>query len=78
MYIETPRMIIRDFVPEDAADLHDIFGDEDTMENCEPAYDFEKSTEFLTSFCIGRKGAVAAVHKDSGKSMGYILLKAFD
>ena len=27
MYIETERMIIRDFIPEDAADLHDIFGD---------------------------------------------------
>ena len=56
MYIETPRMIIRDFTPEDAADLHDIFGDDETMENCEPAYDFEKTKEFLTSFCIGRKG----------------------
>ena len=39
MYIETPRMIIRDFVPEDAADLHNIFGDEETMENCEPAFE---------------------------------------
>lgn len=52
MHIETPRMIIRDFTPEDAADLHDIFGDDETMENCEPAYDFEKTKEFLTSFCI--------------------------
>ena len=78
MYIETPRMIIRDFVPEDAADLHDIFGDDETMENCEPAYDFDKTKEFLTSFCIGRKGAVAAVHKESGKMMGYILFNEFD
>ena len=38
MYIETQRMVIRDFTPEDAADLHDIFGDDETMENCEPAY----------------------------------------
>ena len=37
MYIETPRMIIRDFILEDAADLHDIFGDDETMENCESA-----------------------------------------
>lgn len=62
MNIETTRMIIRDFTPEDAADLYDIFGDDETMENCEPAYDFEKTKEFLTSFCIGRNGAVAAVH----------------
>ena len=78
MYIETPRMIIRDFVPKDAADLHDIFGDDETMENCEPAYYFEKTKEFLTSFCIGRKGAVAAVRKESGKMMGYILFKRQD
>lgn len=78
MYIETPRMIIRDFTPEDAADLHEIFGDDETMENCEPAYDFEKTKEFLTSFCIGRKGAVAAVHKESNKVIGYILFNEAD
>ena len=78
MYIETPRMIIRDFVSEDVADLHEIFGDSETMASCEPAYDFQKTKEFLNSFCIGRKGAVAAVHKESGKMMGYILFHAFD
>ena len=78
MYVETPRMIIRDFTPEDAADLHEIFGDDETMENCEPAYDFEKTKEFLTSFCIGKKGAVAAVHKESSKVIGYILFNQAD
>ena len=78
MNIETPRMIIRDFTPEDAADLHEIFGDDETMENCEPAYDFEKTKEFLTSFCIGRKGAVAAVHEESKKVIGYILFNEAD
>lgn len=73
MYIETQRMIIRDFVPKDAADLHEILGDDETMEHCEPAYDFEKTKEFLTSFCIERRGAVAAVHKESEKLIGYIL-----
>ena len=78
MYIETVRLIIRNFAPEDAADLYEIFGDDETMENCEPAYDFEKTKEFLTSFCIGRKGAVAAVHKKTGKLIGYILFNEFD
>ena len=78
MYIETPRMIIRDFTRSDTADLHDIFGDDETMKNCEPAYDFEKTEKFLTSFCIGRKGAVAAVHKESGKMMGYILFNELE
>lgn len=78
MHIETVRMIIRDFTPGDAADLQEIFGDEETMKNCEPAYDFEKTEKFLTSFCIGKNGAVAAVHKESGKMMGYILFKRQD
>lgn len=78
MHIETPRMIIRDFIPEDVADLHEIFGDNETMENCEPAYDLEKTKAFLTSFCIDRKGAVAAVHRESGKMMGYILFNELD
>lgn len=78
MYIETTRMIIRNFVPEDAADLYEILGDNETMENCEPAYDFEKTKAFLTSFCIGRNGAVAAVHKESGKMIGYILFHESD
>ena len=73
MHIETLRMTIRDFTPQDAADLHAIFGDDETMENCEPAYDFEKTRDFLSSFCIARKGAVAAVHRQNGKTIGYIL-----
>ena len=78
MYIETQRMIIRGFIPEDAADLHEIFGDDETMENCEPAYSFEKTEQFLTSFCISRKGAVAAVHRENGKMIGYILFNEVD
>ena len=78
IYLETPRMIIRSFTEEDAADLHDIFGDAVTMENCEPAYDFEKTRKFLASFCMERRGAVAAVHKESGKVIGYILFNEFD
>ena len=33
MYIETPRILIRDFTPDDAADLHEILGDAETMEH---------------------------------------------
>ena len=73
MYIETSRMIIREFIPQDAADLYEIFGDAETMVNCEPVYDYEKTKKFLKSFCIDHHGAVAAVDKESGKMIGYIL-----
>ena len=73
MQIQTQRMIIREFVAADWAGLQEILGDEETMANCEPAYDPEKTKAFLEAFCIGRKGAVAASHRSSGKLIGYIL-----
>lgn len=73
MYLETARMVVRSFTPEDAGDLHEILGDAETMRNCEPAYSLEKTKAFLAGFCIGRGGAVAAVHRASGKVVGYIL-----
>ena len=70
MYIETERMIIRDYTMDDLKDLHEIFGDAEVMKNCEPAYNIEKTSNFLSEFCIRKRGAVAAVHKDSGKMIG--------
>lgn len=73
MYIETDRLIIRDFELTDAEDLQEILGDEETMKYCEPAYSFEKTKKFLKEFCIDKKGAVAAVQKEREKVIGYIL-----
>lgn len=78
MHIETSRLIIRPFLPTDVAGLHTIFGDEATMENCEPAYSFEKTEEFLLSFCIGRQGALAATLREDGTLIGYILFKEME
>lgn len=76
MYIETERLVIREFTLEDVGDLHEILGDEETMKLCEPAYSYAKTREFLEDFCIGRRGALAAAQKDSGKVIGYILFKS--
>ena len=78
MHIETDRLILRYFTPADAADLHEILGDDETMKNCEPAYDFDKTQSFLESFCIAKKAALAAVQKESGKVIGYILFKPLE
>ena len=77
MFIETERLIVRDFNADDAQDLHGILGDAETMKNCEPAYDFEKTKKFLEEFCILKKGAFAAALKDSGKVVGYILFNSW-
>ena len=78
MLIETERMIVRDFNSDDVNDLYEILGDEETMKNCEPAYNFEKTQKFLEDFCIVKKGAAAAVLKDSKKVIGYILFKPLE
>ena len=78
MQLNTERLMIRDFMADDVHDLHAIFGDAETMKNCEPAYDFEKTKRFLMDFCIGRKGALAAVHRESGRVIGYLLFNQFD
>ncbi len=44
--IETARLILREFQPEDAADLQEILGDWETMRYCEPPYDLEKTKSF--------------------------------
>lgn len=78
MYIETDRMIVRDFTMNDVNDMYEIFGDDETMRNCESAYTIEKTAEFLENFCIKKNGAVAAVHKENNKVIGYILFKEYD
>jgi len=78
MLIETERMVVRDFKQDDVCDLHEILGDAETMKNCEPAYPFEKTRKFLEEFCIEKKGAVAAVLKNSNKIIGYILFNPLE
>ena len=77
MNIETARMVIRDFTINDINDMQDILGDAETMKNCEPAYTIEKTADFLQKFCIEKGGAVAAVHKETAKVIGYILFNEF-
>ena len=78
MNIKTDRMIIRDFTMNDINDMQDILGDAETMKNCEPAYTIEKTADFLQKFCIEKKGAVAAIRKDTAKVIGDILFNEFN
>lgn len=78
MCFKTERMVVREFTPADAADLHEILGDAETMRNCEPPYTPEATVQFLNEFCIGRKGGLAAVHNETGKVIGYLLFTVSD
>ena len=78
MRLETARLYIRNFSPDDADDLQEILGDSETMRYCEPAYSFEKTQKFLREFCIEKGGAFAAVLKRSQKVIGYLLFKPLE
>jgi len=71
--IITERLVVREFVPEDANALYEILSDRETMRYCEPPYSFEKTQEFLMSFCIARHAALAVEEKMSRRVIGYIL-----
>lgn len=70
---ETERTLARYFTLEDFTDLHEILGDPIVMENTEPAYDEEQTREFLEGFCVKRRQAIAIVHKEDKKVIGYAL-----
>jgi len=78
MFLETDRMILRNFAEGDLADLHEIFGDAEVMTYIEPTYSLEQTREFLEGFCIKQGKAFAAVHKGLDKVIGYVLFKEID
>ena len=69
MHMETPRLIIRNFVHEDGGDLQEILGDSETMQYCEPAYTLPQTQKFLDSFCIASQGGVAVACKETNKAL---------
>lgn len=78
MYLETHRLVIREFQMEDAGDLQEILGDAETMKFSEPPYTPERTARFLSEFCIGKQGALAAVRRESGQVIGYLLFHALE
>lgn len=79
MHIETPRLLLRNFTMEDFPALWEIFGDPVTMEHM-ASYTEEETREFLCAFCVERTppGACAAVRKEDGKLIGYLLCNQID
>ena len=80
MYLETERMVLREFTMDDLQDFHEIFSDPEVMKNTQLPYELSKPEDFLRDFCINRdpKGGFAAVLKDSGKVIGYVLFTYVD
>lgn len=78
MQIQTPRLCLRYFRESDLSDLHAILSDPETMRYSEPPYDIDRTRDFLQTFCIRRKGALAAELRETHRVIGYILFNACD
>ena len=80
MFLETKRLILREFKVDDLQDFHEIFGDPEVMKNAEPPYSLERSEAFLKEFCIERdpKGGFAVVLLETSKVIGYLLFCSVD
>lgn len=76
--METERLTIRPFEMSDAPALQAILGDTQTMTYVETPYDLPKTEAFLRDFCIGQRGALAAVQRETGRLIGYLLFKAIE
>lgn len=76
MYLETPRLVIREFRPADRDELWTLLGDSRAMEYLEPPFTPAQTEEFLREFCIARQGALAAEERTTGKVIGYLLFNA--
>lgn len=72
MYLQTPRLFIRDYRDEDWMDLFEILSDPVVMEKCEPVYN-EIRTKKILHLLRSRNIGFAAVHRESGKVIGHIL-----
>ena len=72
MYIQTQRLIIRDYSPSDWQDLYEIFSDPIVMKECGPSYSENQTKEALAYF-IKKDIAYAVTLADSGKVIGHAL-----
>ena len=66
MLLRTKRLILRNYTPSDAADLHEIFSDPVVMKDCEMPY-LPEQTQSILSLFIEKGIAFAAVLPDTGK-----------
>lgn len=72
MKLETSRLIIRPYCPEDLTQLHQIFSDEEVMRFSQKPCTLEETRALLTLF-LEKKIAWAVERKDTGLLIGHLL-----
>ena len=78
MNLVTERCIVRNFMLNDVNDLYETLSDEDVMKYIEPAFDREKTKEFILKAGLYETPMVyALVWKENDKVIGHVIFHSY-
>jgi len=78
-YIETERLIVRNFTEKDVDDLFETLSDEAVMKYIEPPFDMEKTKEFIREAGLCELPLVYALEwKETGKVIGHVIFHPYE
>ena len=79
MYITTKHCIIRDFLPEDAEQLHEVLSNAEVMEYIEPPFTPAQTTDFIKSAGMCEPPLVyALLWKETGTVIGHVIFHRYE
>ena len=79
MRLETERLLIRPFVPEDAAELFQVLSDPEVMRFLEPPFNWEQTEAFLQEAGFASPPLIYALEqKDNGRLAGSCIFHPYD
>ncbi len=79
MYLETERLILREFVKEDIKDAKEYLSNHNVMKYIETPFNSEETKQFIYNFGMCKSPLVyALVKKDENKFIGHIIFHKFD
>jgi RimJ/RimL family protein N-acetyltransferase len=78
MFLETSRLIVRNFTKDDIVSAHKYLGDTEVMKYIEPAFTYQETEKFILDYGIQTNPVVyALVENASSKVIGHIIFHTF-
>lgn len=79
MNLITTRCIIRKFMSDDVSDLYETLSDEEVMKYIEPAFDMERTKEFVADAGLCEPPLVyALVWKETDRVIGHVIFHHYE
>lgn len=78
MFVETNRLIVRDFLEEDVYGAYQYLSDERVMKFVEPIFSLEQTKEFVLTYGCEKNMVFALMEKESKKLIGHMIFHPYD